>query len=328
MLVNSKCFCNNWLYSRELIVLLLPCNHYVHEKCINKELLNNNKKCPICNTDIDKILTEEKIKKSNNKQNIIDLRSIKYFSDDLVLDYTKYPSYIIKFNMIINKMLIMKTKEDILNTAELFLKMTNIKINIKDNTKKNKIKYENKEIKWINKKDNECKKIIISNHCCFIDSFILYYLFQCGFISSSTIKTLELGKIISEKCNLLLFDRKDNSGTVDKIKKYLDINKKIIIFPQGAISYGNTLSNFRTGAFYSCDTICPVSIKFTPEISEPNMNDYYFKLFSQDKINVEVTINDFEVGPFNDNQIQKIRKKMAKQLKFDLSNLSTKGLKD
>jgi len=58
------------------------------------------------------------------------------------------------------------------------------------------------------------------------------------------------------------------------------------------------------------------------------MNDYYFKLFSQDKINVEVTINDFEIGPFNDNQIQKIRKKMAKQLKFDLSNLSTKGLKD
>lgn len=328
MLVNIKCFCNNWLYSRELIVLLLPCNHYAHEKCINKELLNNNKKCPICNTDIDKILTEEKIKKSNNKQNIIDLRSNKNFSDDLVLDYTKYPSYIMKFNMIINTMLITKTKKDILNAVELFLKMTNIKINIKDNTKKNKIKYENKEIKWINKKDNECKKIIISNHCSFIDSFILYYLFQCGFISSSTIKSLELGKIISEKCNLLLFDRKDNSGTVDKIKKYLDINKKIIIFPQGGISYGNTLSNFRTGAFYSCDIICPVSIKFTPEISEPNMNNYYFKLFSQDKINVEVNINDFEIGPFNDNKIQKIRKKMAKQLKFDLSNLSTKGLKD
>ena len=124
MLVNNKCSCNDWLYSRELIILLLPCNHYVHEKCINKELLNNNKKCIICNTDIDKILTEEKIKKSNNKQNIIDLNSIKYFSDDLVLDYTKYPSYIIKFNMIINKMLIMKTKEDIINTAELFLKMT------------------------------------------------------------------------------------------------------------------------------------------------------------------------------------------------------------
>ena len=101
MLVNSKCSCNDWLYSRELIVLLLPCNHYAHEKCINKELLDNNKKCPICNTDIDKILTEEKIKKSNNKQNIIDLRSIKYFSDDLVLDYTKYPTYIIKFNIVL-----------------------------------------------------------------------------------------------------------------------------------------------------------------------------------------------------------------------------------
>jgi len=328
MLVNTKCSCNTWLYSRELIVLLLPCNHYVHEKCINTELLNNNNKCPICNTDIDKILTEEKIKKSNNKQNIIDLRSIKYISDDLVLDYTKFPSYIIKFNMIVNKMLIIKTKEDIMNTVELIFKMANIKINIKDNTKKNKIKYENKEIKWINIKDNECQKIIISNHCCLIDSFILYYLFQCGIISSNAIKSLEIGKIIVEKCNLLLFDRKDNSGTVDKIKKYLDINKKIIIFPQGSISYGQTVSNFRTGAFYSCDTVCPVSIKFTPEISEPNMNDFYFKLFSQDTINIEVTINDFEIGPFDDKHIHKIRNKMAKQLKFDLSNISTKGLKD
>jgi len=51
------------------------------------------------------------------------------------------------------------------------------------------------------------------------------------------------------------------------------------------------------------------------------MNDYYFKLFSQDKINVENTINDFEVGPFNDNKIQNIRTKMTKQLNFNLSNL-------
>lgn len=329
MLVNTKCSCNEYLYSDELIVLLLPCNHYLHEKCLNNHLIDNQKNCLICGMKIEKMMSEEKIKKSKNKKHMIDLRSLKYKSSDLILDYTKYPSFILKFNLLWNKLISSKKQNDFVIFLELFLKMTNMKINLIDNTKKNKIIYKNNKIFWKNEKDEKCKKIIISNHCCLIDSFVLYYLFQCGFISSDTINKLDVGKIVAEKCDLLIFKRSDKStGMVEKIKKYLNEKKKIVIFPQGAISYGRTLSTFRTGAFHASDTICPVTIKFTPEVNEPNIYDYYFKILTQDNIKVDVTINDFEFGPFDTNKIETIRKNMAKQLNFDLSNISTKGLKD
>jgi hypothetical protein len=328
--MNIKCCCNKYLSDdTELIVLILPCNHFVYEKCLNKSLLENNKKCLICNSEINLLMTEENIKKSNNKQHKINLKSIKHNSTDIIADYTLYPKYILKFNTIFNKLISSKTFEDLLATTELILKFANIKINLNDNTKKNPIIYKNKKISWVNKKDEDCKKIIICNHSNLIDSFILFYFFQCGFISSDVINKIEIGRIITEKIKLLVFKRNDKaSGTVDKIKEYLEIYKKIVIFPQGFISHGKTISKFRSGAFYSCDTICPVTVKFEPCIDEPNMKDYYYKILTQDVINVNITINDFEYGEFNDEKIEKIRIKMAKQLKYDLSDITTKGLKD
>lgn len=326
--MNIKCCCNKYL-SEDTIVLILPCNHFVYEKCLNKTLLENNKKCLICNNEINLLMTEENIKKSNNKQQKINLKSIKHNSSNIIIDYTLYPQYILKFNTILNKLLSSKTFEELLSTNELILKCANIKINLNDNTKKNPIIYKNKKITWKNKKDEECKKIIICNHSNLIDSFVLFYFFQCGFISSDVINTIEIGRIIAEKIKLLVFKRNDKSnGTVEKIKEYLEINKKIVIFPEGHISHGNTISKFRTGAFYSCDRICPVTIKFEPCIDESNMNTFYYKTLTQDIINVNITINDFEYGEFNDEKIENIRTKMAKQLKFDLSDISTKGLKD
>jgi hypothetical protein len=43
---------------------------------------------------------------------------------------------------------------------------------------------------------------------------------------------------------------------------------------------------------------------------------------------VEVNINDFEYGPFNDEKIENIRHNMAKQLNYELSNVSNKRLID
>lgn len=326
--MNIKCCCDKYL-SEDTIVLILPCNHFVYEKCLNKALLENNKKCLICNNEINLLVTEENIKKSNNKQQKINLKSIKHNSSNIIIDYTLYPQYILKFNTILNKLLLSKTFEDLLSTVELIFKFANIKINLNDNTKKNPITYKNKKISWINKKDEECKKIIICNHSNLIDSFVLFYFFQCGFISSDIINTIEIGRIIVEKIKLLVFKRNDKSnGTVEKIKEYLEINKKIVIFPQGHISHGNTISKFRTGAFYACNTICPVTIKFEPCIDELNINTFYYKILTQPNITVNITINDLEFGEFNDEKIEKIRKNMAKQLKFDLSDVSSKGLKD
>ena len=50
--------------------------------------------------------------------------------------------------------------------------------------------------------------VVISNHSNYLDSFILYYLFRCGFVSSDFINSSELGKLIATKCKLLIFKRK------------------------------------------------------------------------------------------------------------------------
>ena len=329
MNVNIKCVCNIYCSTEKSIVFILPCNHVIHEECINKWLLDNNKKCPICKLKIKKILNEENIKKSKNKQHIIDYMALKYTSSDIISNYAKYPLFLLKMNLIINRIMTAKTTNEIYESNQLMISLMNIKINLINNTKNNPIIYKNKKIEWINKKDNDCKKIIICNHCSIIDSLILYYFFQCGFIASDIINNNSIGKIIAEKCNLLIFKRSNKSiGTVEKIKNYLKVNKKLILFPQGTISLGKTLSQFRSGAFYACDTICPVTVDFEPNINEYDLTTYYFKLLSQDKINVTLTVNDFEYGPFDENKINTIRSNMAKQLNYKLSNISNKGVND
>ena len=50
-LVNYVCYCNNYFYNATKIVVLLPCNHLMHEKCISYYLINNKKKCPLCDVE-------------------------------------------------------------------------------------------------------------------------------------------------------------------------------------------------------------------------------------------------------------------------------------
>ena len=59
--VNHVCYCNNYFYNSTKIVVLLPCNHLMHEKCISYFLINNKKKCPLCNIPFIKILTEKSL---------------------------------------------------------------------------------------------------------------------------------------------------------------------------------------------------------------------------------------------------------------------------
>ena len=322
------CSCKKKIEGELLIVLLLPCNHFIHEMCINKCLLNNIKKCPLCFIDIVEIMTEEKIIISKNKQHAIDLMALKHVNDT-VINYSLYPKAIINMNIIVNKLMSVKTKDNIIELVEFILNLCNIKINILDNTDKNPIRYKNKKIEWKKKADNDKKMIIISNHSNYIDSIVLYYLFQNGFVTSEWLNSTSIGKIVISKCNLLLFKR-DNKpgGNVERIKEYLEEFKKIIIFPEGVMSYGNTLIKFRSGAFHSCDNICPVVIKYKPDIHDDDFNNLLLKIISQDKIEIDIIINDIENGPFNNEKIEKIRKNMADVGDLKLSNVSNRKLND
>ena len=329
MEINIKCSCTKRFENDTIpLVLLLPCNHYIHEMCINKSLLNNINKCTLCSADIKEILTEEKIKISKNKQYYIDFKTVKR-ENKVIINYSLYPKFIINMNMLINKLMSIKTHENIIETIEFLLKICKIKINILDNTKKNPIIYKNNKIEWINKSDNDKKLVIISNHSNYMDHLVLHHLFQLGFVSSEAINESSIGKIVATKLNLLIFKRGEKpGGNVEKIKEYIEKFKKIIIYPEGMITDNDVMVKFRTGAFNVCDNICPVVIKYKPDVYDPDINKLLLKFLSQDKIEIDVIINDIEKGPFDSVRIEKIRNKMAKIGNLKLSNASNRTIND
>ena len=146
MIVDYSCSCKKiFNESIELkINLLLPCNHYIHEECLKKK-----DNCPICNIEIIEKISEEQIKKSKNKQNIIDLRSLK--DNGRGINYEKCLEnitiisnfeYISKIYNIFNKII---NSEKLYNISVLkdIIETLNINIKIHDKTHKTPIKYKN-----------------------------------------------------------------------------------------------------------------------------------------------------------------------------------------
>jgi 1-acyl-sn-glycerol-3-phosphate acyltransferase len=227
-----------------------------------------------------------------------------------------------------NKLILANTEQDLLNTIEYIFSSFNFKINIIDNTHNNPIMIKKNKIIWKNKKDNERKMVIISNHSHYIDSVVIYYLFRCGFVSSDFINKTDIGKIIATKLKLLIFKRGVDTNMVEKIKKYLEEQKRIGIYPEGAFGNNETLLRFRTGAFYVGETVCPIVIKYDKVIYDDDFKLMLYKIITQNSIVANVYINDFFEPPFDDKKIEKVRDFMAEVGGLEKSRVSNKTIKE
>ena len=342
-LVNYVCICNKNFKAGDVILYVTPCCHMFHEKCLNNNILEtqiknnniNNKlancdilNCPICNTKIVTILNEQKINsKEKYKKYQIDILSVK-LDNSATINYLTLPLSIVKITSMINKLISAQTERDIVYAVEFALKGLNVKINIIDNTKKNNIIIKNNYITWKNKNDINKKKVIICNHSHYLDTFILYYMFRCGFVAGDFINSFDLGRLLVTKCKMLIFKRGVDTNMVDKIKEYLKKENQIIIFPEGALANNNTLMRFRTGSFYTGAYICPVVIKYKNFTYDDDLKTVILKLVSQNEISVDVYINDFEKPPFTEESIELVRDKMAKIGNLQKSRVSNKNIKE
>jgi len=355
-IVNYSCFCSKCFCANEKILYILPCCHIVHDNCFNNYILkcqykkfgigtpdinsnsnsnsnfNFNSKiflnCPQCNGSIKTVLSEYKINsKKKYAQYKIDLKSVK-IDNSANINYVLFPLSIVKFTSLINKLILVNTERELFSTIEYALSSFNVKINIIDNTIKNPISIKNNQVIWKNKADNNRKIVIISNHAHYLDSIIIYYLFRCGFVSSEFINHSDIGRIIATKLKLLIFRRGVDTNMVEKIKEYLKEQKRIVIYPEGAITNNETMLRFRTGAFYVEETICPIVIKYDKVIYDDDFKKMLFKLITQNEINVNVYINDFFYPPFDTNKIEKVRDHMISVGNFEKSRVSNKSLKE
>jgi 1-acyl-sn-glycerol-3-phosphate acyltransferase len=338
IILNSMCFCKNYFYNRDKISLIYPCNHFVHEKCINEYIylrINKNKnlktnifECPTCKTIISTIISENKIKKNKKLwQYKIDLQSIR-IEDSGFINYSLLPLSVVKLGSFMNKLIISNTERDLLDTAEIFFKTCGIKINVIDNTKNNPIKYVNNTVVWKNKCDVSSNIVLITNHTHYLDSFVMYYLFKSGFVSSEFINKTDIGRIIASKCNLLIFNRNKDTNMVEKIKKYLEEKHIITMYPEGAMGNHNTLLRFRTGAFYVGAPICPIIIKYNPFVWDDDLKTLLFKLTTQSEITIDVIVSDLVYPPFNDEKINDVRNFMGEVGNLKLSRVSNKAIQD
>jgi hypothetical protein len=332
------CHCKKYFYNDEKISLIYPCNHFVHKKCVNDLIISKidtNKKiesiilkCPFCGLSPVTVISDMTInKKKKLFQYKTDLESLR-INEGGFINYLELPLSIVKLGSIMNKLFISQTENDLLDTAEIFFKMCNIKINIIDNTINNPIKYVNNTITWLNKEDALQNKVLISNHSHYLDSFVLYYLFKSGFVSSEFINKTDIGRIIASKCNLLIFNRNTATNMVEKIKQYLQDKHIITMFPEGAMGNPNTLLRFRTGAFYIGSPICPIIIRYNPFVWHDDLKTLLFKLTTQHEISIDVIISDLVYPPFDNKKIENVRNFMSNVGNLKLSRVSNKAIQD
>ncbi len=356
-IVNCVCFCSECFNSNDKLLYILPCCHIIHENCFNDYILksqyekfytgnlksvsnneiinqehNSNSKnhlnCPYCNTIIKTVLSEYKINsKKKYSQYKTDLKSLK-IDNSASINYMTLPLGMVKLTSLMNKLISVNAYSELLSTIEYLLSSLNIKINIIDNTNLNPIIIKNNCVSWVKNEDNNRKLVIISNHAHYIDSIVIYYLFRCGFVSSDFINQTDIGKIIATKLKLLIFKRGVDTNMVEKIKKYLDEQKRIAIFPEGKITNNDTMIRFRTGAFYVDEAICPIVIKYDNIAYDDDFKKMLFKVITQNEIGVNIYINDFFYPPFDTEKIEAVRDYMCSVGNFSKSRVSNKSIKE
>ena len=353
--INYACICNNYFKKSLKVVILYPCSHILHSTCYVKD----SKKCPFCNEVIKRVINEDELydctyenssKYKMYQQILIDLESTRLDSSKSFIRYNILPINIIKSTSFINKLLLATEEADLINCVDYLFNFTNIKINVIDNTVNNPIVYTShtcsssnginsssssndiissgKYITWKNQIDKNNKKILIVNHSHYLDSIILYYLFRTGFVASEFINKLDLGRLIVQKCKLLIFKRGVDTNMVNKIKEYLEEKRNIVIYPEGSMGSNETIRKFRTGAFYADAHICPIIIKYNPFVWDDDYKTFILKLISQKEIVVDIHVNDLHAPPFSTEQIQKIRQEMITTGNMKGSRVSNRCFKD
>jgi hypothetical protein len=363
--INYACICNKYFKNNLKVVILYPCSHILHSTCYKKKnktcpICNEKIEKIIHEDDLYKQDNNDKV----YRQMIINLESIRLDSSKSVINYHLLPINIIKFTSYINKLLLATDEADVVNSTDFLFNLINMKINVIDNTHNNPIIYtspanggggcggggcgggcgggegsggcdgcgggggEGRYITWKNHDDKNKKKILIVNHSHYLDSFVLYYLFRAGFVASEFLNTLDIGRLIAQKCKLLIFKRGVDTNMVTKIKEYLEEKKTIVIFPEGSMGSNNSIRKFRTGAFYADAHICPIVIKYNPFVWDDDYKTFILKVISQKEIVVDIHVNDLHAPPFSTEQIQKIRSDMLTMGQMKDSHVSNRGFKD
>jgi 1-acyl-sn-glycerol-3-phosphate acyltransferase len=317
-LINSVCkYCDiplSWYTNK--IICLLPCNHLVHKSCFIKTIKTNSPnigKCPICDIQINNFMEEEDLKRKRKyTQQYIDILSLTNFDNLTNYDKTIFQKNILSILELFISTPFMKGFDGGHQLCKHVLNLCNMELEV----------FGMENINPLHK-----RRIYIANHTTHFDYFVMFYLFKCGFLSSSFILKSAIGRHITTLIPLVIFNRSKDKQTVKKIKQYVEKNGSIAIFPEGLITHPDTIIRFRTGAFYADQIITPVVMKFDPPIYDCSIGDFIIKLASG-SISVKVYVLPEEHPPFTPERIEEVRDKMARAGNLAKSRVINRDIKD
>ncbi len=138
--------------------------------------------------------------------------------------------------------------------------------------------------------------IIVVNHSSPLDEVILSNYFpDFTYLSSIIFKKVPLlNKVIDIK-PIIIHDPKQKGVTPSKINQFINNNGKIIIFPEGCMTNGKSIIQFRKGAFVPGKNVIPVLIEYKDHYpaycrGRNTAFQFLFGIFSRLYNSVEVTI--------------------------------------
>jgi len=248
--LNCKCGCGHRLsWKGDDILMALPCEHLFHERCIKI-----NQLCPLCNTSVIKLvgMFDDDI----HPQRFSDIMSMSYYDD--MSDTHPFRLMDSFFDWISVLVLLPFVQKDATQLCEKILTLNNITM----------------KVSGIDKLNLESKKVYICNHVSHLELIIVHYLLKTGFLASSVMGKSNLAERIKKIVPLLEVTRTKNkknndaSVIIDKIKKFVDEHGSICIFPEGMMKHPDTLTKFRTGAFYVGYPVYSLTIRHTNVVAD------------------------------------------------------------
>lgn len=309
-IINSKCICKKGLSWVNLEVIMIePCEHLIHLKCLKKY---GHSDCPYCNVDITDIVRLKDFKKNPNLyQKCIDILSVTNYNhkskiniENVILNIPTLIGTLTQLPFTVGR------KSGLQLCSDVF-SMNNIKI----------------VVNGLEKIKNE-KKVFICNHTSHYDFFIIFYILNTGFLSTTSIKKNIFSKQLLNVIPLLLVNRGKKSNSVENMRKYIEKHGSICLFPEGMLTHPDTIGRFRTGAFHVGYPVYPIVLKYKKCISDSNIQNFIMKMASSEYETIEMNILDPFYPPFDDKKIETVRRTMADKCELLLSRISNRDIID
>lgn len=305
------CFCKTALnyWKGHEVVMLSPCEHLIHEQCFIKKKTNC---CPMCNTKVTSVIRVDEYKKNPKYyQQCVDILTMTNVDDSVNINYD---NALLNLPRMASLMMRIPFTSGFENGRALVgdaMRLSNLKI----------------KVKGLKKIKNE-PKIFVVNHSCYLDFAVVYYVLMPGFLSTASIVNNPITKQMVEIVPTLLVEigKKGGSDTVNRMKKYVEKNGSLCIFPEGMITHPATIGQFRSGAFMTGVPIYPVVLNYKNRVSDLELSDFCLKIGSGHSEVVNFEVLDPFYPPFDDKKIEEVRIAMANAGNLHLSRVSNKDI--